>query len=306
MPRRAGWNLQKRLREIRAWIQAVDQSELHAEVENGLARVETPQVIALVLDSSLAPWEYHVSAAEILSGESKYWSSYHLAWRYRATFTKIYLDRFDQLAAENPRDAKVFRLRIGKLHSADINQILMGLMSAIAFREEVFADWCGRRMLRSYVERDYVVDPKSWTINNCDLFMLFLFARWKNLSVEPVPRGEVNTGPYQEVFDAWDDPARFSAAVEAICEYHATHCTRDEDPFVHPYEVFPAEILALKRIREEQGLSFPERLSSPMMNTPLTSVPIPVPRVEDDPYLPRVITRCRELMPLEIPWESDA
>jgi hypothetical protein len=304
MPRRAAWSLQKRLREIRAWINAQDPSELHAQVEQELATADTPQLVATVLDSLLAPREFHIATAGILSEEPTYWARYHLAWRYRAAFTKIYLDRFDQLAAANPRDAKVFRLPIGRLYFSDINGILMELMSAVAFHEDQFADWCGRRMLRSYVERDYATDAKSWTVNNCDLFMLFLFARWKDIALGPVPRAEVNNGPYQEVFDAWEDPARFGAAVEAICEYHASHCTGDEDPFMHPYDVFPAEILALKRIREDLGLTFPERLSSPIMNTPLASVPVSIPRVEDDPYIPRVIARCRELMPVDIPWET--
>jgi hypothetical protein len=59
-----------------------------------------------------------------------------------------------------------------------------------------------------------------------------------------------------------------------------------------PESVFPAEILAVYRVRQDLGLPTP-KVRHPLLETPLGRVPSPLPRVPDD-VLDRVITAVED------------
>ena len=66
------------------------------------------------------------------------------------------------------------------------------------------------------------------------------------------------------------------------------------------YNLFPLEILAIQRIRREQGLPTPE-IDHPLMQTPLAHPPEVMPHVEDE-LLNQVIAKVRKELPIGDPW----
>ncbi|MBS0261490.1 MAG: hypothetical protein JSS02_05990 [Planctomycetes bacterium] len=306
MVKNRSWDLKKRIREIEKYLNSHSFSNVAAFVDKKLAADCSPQVYAGVLDYHLAVWEFHVATRAILCGsnDAANWSRLHLGVRYCAAQTKIYLDRFDQLAAESPDDAKRGRLRIARWHSANLNAELFTLMAAIALGEWLIAKVCGRRVIRSYTAQDSLVAADCWSDNPCDLFMLYLIAILERLPDERAEFAKNLADPYDRIDQAWNDDSEFESAVNAIVQYHGANCDGSESLFLHPYDVFPAEILALKTIRSREGLSFPPLIDLPIMQTPLARVPENISPVTDDPYIPRVIELCRKTMTVDIPWES--
>jgi hypothetical protein len=301
--RRAPWNLKRRISAIRKWL---DYTEFSVEnLEQEIKKDDTsPQSVSFPLASFIGKWNWFSGTYDVLSERSEGWTKILLALRCEAVDTKVYLDRIDQLVASDPRGASNRRLPIGRLGGTDILLASLSVLSAIVLGEHQFADWCGRRLIKSFVEPDYVCDPKSWEMWRENPAFLLLFAKWRRIDLLPLPRGLSLASPYTEIFAGWDDDSRFFPAVEELCRYHESHCTGNEDPFFHPYEVFPAEILALQRIRGELGLSFPEKLDFAIMQTPLARVPISIPRLPNE-YISRVIRKCQSMMPLEVPWEVE-
>jgi hypothetical protein len=78
-------------------------------------------------------------------------------------------------------------------------------------------------------------------------------------------------GIYQELLDAWEQPPAFARAVHAACERHLTPA--DPSEFHEGWlTLIPIEILALRAIREKQGLPFPD-VDHPLLQTPAANAP---------------------------------
>lgn len=300
--RRSAWNLKRRTSEIGEWIHA---RPVNVEpIEEKLSAADAlPQSISGRLDIELAVPFWHLGTYRVLTGPSDGWELIRDAVRCEAIHAKVYLDRIDQLVASDPRGARHRRLPIGRLAGTGLLRQLSSALSGLLVGEAAYGDWCGRRLLKSFLEPDYIADASDWVMWNEIPAFVLLLARWRDIELGELPRGIQLQSPYHEIFDAWNDDARFQNAVEDLCRYHESHCTGDEDPFFHPYEVFPVEILALRQIRREMGLYFPEKLEFAILQTPLAEIPASIPRRSND-YIPRVIAKCKTLMPLEVPWEE--
>jgi hypothetical protein len=110
----------------------------------------------------------------------------------------------------------------------------------------------------------------SWPIQT---FALAVFCRWQKRTITP-PRTLPPLGPFEGAFKYWDHSAQFANALLEICDYHCqcvgTELTDDIDlPDFHRYpeQVLPVEILALRRLREDDGYSFLE-IRHPLTETP--------------------------------------
>src|SRR5262249_14322640 len=132
------------------------------------------------------------------------------------------------------------------------------LAHSLATREDGFADWCGRMLLENFVSGSGLYD--RW-MRPFEPFVVRLFARWKNLPISHVEVSSPPPGVYQELLDAWNSEQSFADAVVKSCEYHSEHSIDGHvahAEFVRvPHNVFPAEILAMKRVRDEAGLPWP-------------------------------------------------
>lgn len=67
-----------------------------------------------------------------------------------------------------------------------------------------------------------------------------------------------------------------------------------------PYNIFPVEIHAIRRVREDQGLPMPT-IDHPLMQTMLAHPPARMPEVHDE-VLDQIIRRAREEGIAGDPW----
>jgi hypothetical protein len=109
----------------------------------------------------------------------------------------------------------------------------------------------------------------TWPIHS---FILEILRRWRHIAIQP-PRVLPGLGAYEGIYGAWSDPPAFASALATACNYHCERaCVEPDDEsdqpsyYAYPEKVFPVEILALRRLRQDEGLSFPE-VAHPLLDT---------------------------------------
>ena len=237
--------------------------------------------------SGLATWHGHVGAHHVLRGYPSGWgdiakSHLYLAWNERTLMAR--LDR-----------------RVAK--SVMIDRSVFVLLHAIGVREDVIATWFGERLVAGLRSRSEKLT--GWASAPLYPFALHLYAKWKHLPPECCPGDEYPLGGYRDLLDAWDSEDEFAARLADACDYHVAQAFDDseddtQDFFAPLYDLFPVEILAIRRIRREQGLPMPA-IDHPLLRTPLASPPVPTP-TPDDELLRNVSAKVCEEYGLGDPW----
>lgn len=256
------------------------------EVHDYLASTKFELHIATNLDY-LAAWEAGQGSCRVCSGEEGGWQAIQGSFRYRTWQHRI-------IAAL--QDAKQF------LGSANVVFLPLLLCHAVAFREDAFADWLGRRMIADLTEK--TGKYSNWEGARFEPFALKLFGLWRGVSVDFHATPVKSIGVYQEVLDDWDNDKRLKELFPKILDHHweLTELTGKEPASFDraPYSVMPVEIFAIRRIRNEMGLEMPE-FDHPLMQTPLATPPARLPEFRDD-LLDQVIARARKELPIGDPW----
>ena len=125
--------------------------------------------------------------------------------------------------------------------------------------------------------------------------------------------GVADLGPFAPVFENWNDSAALEESVLSLCELHAQKAVDVElpdDDFIFGLNVgicceLPVEILFLRRVRQDLGMSIPDP-DHPMLRSPLAQLPYPCPRSGYDECIAEIYGNCKEIMPdLLIPWEEE-
>jgi hypothetical protein len=305
------WDHKRERAKLQEWLSQA-QSRIPLEtclsgIEADLQSDETPaQSLVLSLDI-LAASASASGAAAVLDGDPTGWKSIIKALRYITLYLKVFSDRLEEeIQAQRARHGEG-RLRIGSLWWADLNDQLLWLATAMAMGEDKRATWCGNRIVQCLrTAGDRLFDGSAWSHTPFEPFMLRLFAIWQGDVPEFNATRGLNLGPYKGVLDSWTDPHGLADAIVQICDYHCRHCQSIDDPFqTVPFAPFPAEVLALQRVRKELGLATPEIKHPLLENNPMMNVPNPLPPVERDDLYDRVVARCRQLIRgFDLPWES--
>jgi hypothetical protein len=171
------------------------------------------------------------------------------------------------------------------------------LAHSIACFEDEASGWLGCKLAQSFQGQAF----GYWEKTPFEPFMARLYQIWVG-QVKPGAPSPTNLGVYQRVLDAWDaGDAQLHDALAVICNYHVQRTEdRDDSDFAEftrpPYLIFPAEILAIIRVRKDLGLSTPT-IDHPLMQTPLANPPVEMPAVNDE-LLDRVIAKVRTILPL--------
>jgi hypothetical protein len=179
-----------------------------------------------------------------------------------------------------------------------VNPAALLLAQAIATNTREVADWMGDRLTGALVDGTF----GAWELNPFEPFMATLFAKYRGVDLDL--RGRYVGGfpirpvseTYAQVFANWHDAKNLATSLVQACEYHLARTAEpsDEDApefGVEPYQVFPAEIIAVLCVRRWLGLSVPV-VEHPLMQTPLASPP-DQPAPLHDHLLDKVIERAR-------------
>jgi hypothetical protein len=292
---------------VNNWFVGSPNDDTRESFENALNGPLPPQVKGMRLHSEIGQSASQNGVRLLVSDQvNEGWMCLAKGWRCRAVGIKIYLDRFDQLAYAHPDKAKNRQLPIGLLSNLDLSEILLHVMFAISFHQDEFATYCGDRLLKNFGEVDYLTSGTSdWDVDSVSLTLLKLYSLWRGVELNLAVRRNVTFGEYAEVFDAWDDQSRFGDAILRLCEIHYEgHRKRGDFETTSPYYVIPGVIWALKRIRTESGLWFPEQIEHPLMKSSLAVMPDSIDFHEPDVDICRVIEVCRKQMAVSVPWEE--
>ena len=173
------------------------------------------------------------------------------------------------------------------------------LLDALAVGQDELARWFGQNLRRWRRELG-----RAWEPDRVENFALWLFTRWSGDSPPPEEQ-PLALGAYEALATAWEsggEPLR--AAISDACDWRMEHTLADdpEDETFEwgfdepPYILYPAEILALERVRRSQGLDTP-RPDHALLRTPaahLPQFPLPLP---DDSLIDRVVAAVRKVYP---------
>jgi len=137
------------------------------------------------------------------------------------------------------------------------------LVHAIAMGDHKIAELIGNRMLQALDDESF--GPLSRT--PFLPFTIKLFALFKQLPLTLEGRivGDIpaaSLGVYENIFKNWNDLSELGTALIAACDYHLGRIEEigDEIPEFcdYPYRIFPAEIIAVLRVRQSLHLGIPE------------------------------------------------
>jgi hypothetical protein len=99
-------------------------------------------------------------------------------------------------------------------------------------------------------------------------------------------------GPYADVFAAWDDPARLSGAIAAVCDHRLQTVASeraDDLPEFGFAPLLPVDVAAIATIRRRRGEVMPD-VDHPLLRTPLAAIPTTrTYEPEGDPWFRRAV-----------------
>lgn len=294
MARKYQWSLRREMRHLEWWLNPEkvdfrrDQPRRKLEAELNEYGPHTLGYIALRLES-IGLWESHVGAYTVLKGDDSGWEHLRLALEHYGWHLRIEYGEYE--------------LALSQGHEKDTSLLTHGLATrclaqAIALKDDVFADWCGERMLRSAVNpKGFFHDWMYYTPFHP--FMARLYALWRSRKVDTEKGLLRNLGIYQGLFDGWTDDRAYATALLRACDFHCERtqfCNEEYREFTHtPIDVFAGEILAVQRVRQELLGSAPD-ISHPLLDTPLGRLPASIPLPQDE-LLARVIARVNAELP---------
>jgi hypothetical protein len=191
---------------------------------------------------------------DVLEGRPQGWNRMHLAMQY-----EVLRQRFSQ---EMGWDRNID-------HVVDEAGRLLALAWALGDKKVV--GWLSDELIR------FPHNFKGWELTPLEPMLLQLYSLWRNIDINWQNYPKAKLGVYRSLFDAWHDPAKLRLALEMCCDYHCLRTGESgfQEFYNSPFNVLPAEILAVYRLREMQGLTTPT-IEHELLETPLGELPAPV------------------------------
>jgi hypothetical protein len=295
-----GWDLERELRGLRHWLKNTrDRDGTRLELEAALAahrRAAADRVGDSVFTISqtlqyVGLWAGHRGAVAVLRGDAAGWADLHCGlecygWLLR-TEHELLVRRQLKYGAE-PRLASLY------------------LLQALATGADDWADWLGDHVFDDFQrkKRPFSRVPSL----SAGGLAARLYAVWRGRDLHWASQRGYRAGVYKELWRSWDDPARLGAALRSACDFHCEQAVRaaTEDAwtgeeFVHPpFNIFPADILAVRRVRSDLGLETPT-ITHPLLDSPLAAPPDRPPPHGDALVSEAVAVLARDLQPAAAP-----
>ncbi|MBU3013265.1 hypothetical protein KO488_00750 [Poseidonibacter lekithochrous] len=179
------------------------------------------------------------------------------------------------------------------------------------YNELLFEDKAAAELLSLRAQKDYKLHAatRSWFL--LDLFS-FVSKIEINKKIAIAPRKN-KYEPFYDVLQDWDtqDEALIDKHITMLCEYHLIYATsqiendslkeRMKNYEIPCFQIFPYEILAWLKLREQHGLKNPNKFTHELMNTKIVKVFLeldtPLAEVEDLPFEKEVLSNLKAACP---------
>ncbi|MDZ7615949.1 MAG: hypothetical protein U1E05_03030 [Patescibacteria group bacterium] len=215
----------------------------------------------------------------ILTGDLGGWEEFHLSWQYRAWSDFVFLAEFEA----------GLRNDLGT-HRPDA---LLTVAAAIALDEREFTRQFSPRM-EATLEREGF----DWGWHGFYPFIWHLSGLWLGLDLPMDHPGLEPMEPYSHLLQVWNDPEQVSEGLLWMCEDRMVDlgAEREWNLFMRRLVIdFPAEILAVVRVRHDAGLETPLP-KHVFLESPMAHPPDPIPRAVD-PLVDSTIAWLRQSLP---------
>lgn len=275
MKRSANWSLPKLKAYYRSWVESKEsqkfaRDDARKQVSELLTQPDAPAALVLIAAylNKIVQWESSFGAHTVLAGEPSGWHHLFAA----ADFQSLELRIKRHTHASVTASGRAYPVPL--IHRA----ISRCSVHATAVRNDRAADWCGGVVLAELGAPTGFL--KGWDETPFHRLVAWLYAIWRKHPFPPAGARLRDLGVYQSVADGWGSDAAFRKAILQACDYHCTRYDPDVDDngefWPSPLDVFPAEILALCRVRREV-LGADVLVSHPLLDSPLGIVPEIIP-----------------------------
>src|SRR5438128_125786 len=280
--------LNKQKRFTREWLLKPGTGTMKTEdvkyIEEDLQN-DAPAALLNISDSLRRPSTWYASAGQIalLDGSVSGWTEIHRAWLYRALALRVRISLFQ-------KGRVLGEFRPLKSLETEASDSALCLAYALVVRREFEVNFFGDAVRVMLMDKD-VVREAYWEQHNVESFSLQLLALSRRESLDVGKDLRRGLGVYQPIVDAWTQPSSLANAIQAACDFHCQRIEDKSDKFAAefrspPFDLVPAEILAVYSVRETLGLDTP-RVVHPLFDAPF-NVPAGSPAEVEDPLLDQV------------------
>ena len=283
--RKRQWSLTRELRFLKEWLPAkrdflIDHQRRRIEDE-----LKAPTKYSRVSISTsfgcMASWIGGQAVVQVAAADAEGWRLVQGSYAYW---------HWEQRILEGLR-------RHGAMTRSDRLRVSLVLGHALAIGDQEVASWAGDTIVESLDEPE-IMNPAWDLVGALPPLMVRVYALHRQLPIDFAQYDHGKLYAYQKVLDAWEDPRALEGALVEACDYHVNRCRGEAlglEFAYNPYAVFPAEILAIYRVRGDLGLETPA-LEHPLLESPLARPPETMPEYHDE-LLERVLKQLRAEMP---------
>lgn len=284
------FNYKKLVQDYRLWVDRetagnpdfvpADVAEIRELLRTGSSEADC-RLLGLNL-SYVANWYGRRGVCLIAQGDPKGWSDLSASALNDFWNIRICCHTYDQL--QN-------KFRVSFLASIlDAGQCGILCTALNAWNE---ASWMAQRLQQS--RSDGSISAWGW-----DLAVPRLVIALHRYAAGQKDVSDLELGVYKTIFDRWNDSAELQKALLYVADYHVENlkdkgAQRFGEFARPPVDIFPAELVAIQRVRERLGLETPA-IDHPLMKTPFANPPKDL-RPEPDELLTQVLKKVRTIIP---------
>jgi hypothetical protein len=275
----------------REWLQKPGTVEMKVNAARDIEKDmqnDSPASLLNLSDSvvRLATWYGTSGQVRLLDGDTSGWREIHRSWLYLSLALRIRITVF-----QTGRVLGEFRpvKSLETEASASALCLAYGLVVQRDFESSFFAD-----ALRVMLMEKDIVREAYWEYHYLEAFSVQLFALLRRENINVAKDFERSLGVYQGVLDAWNQPSLLARAVSDVCDFHCGRIDDKSNKFSaefrsSPFDLVPAEILAIYAVRQALGLDTP-RVEHPLLEPPFNT-PAGTPDEVQDALLDEIETK---------------
>jgi hypothetical protein len=275
----------------REWLQKPGTIEMKASADRYIEedmRNDSPSSLLNISDSlmRLATWHGACGQVALVDGAATGWNEIHRSWLYQSLALRVRISVFE-------KGRVLGQFRPVRSLEAEASPSALCLGYALAVHREFETGFFGDAVRAMLLDKE-VVRETYWEHHSVAPFLVQLLAISRAEKLDVAREWNRELGVYQSVIDAWNDPLLLEKSLETVCDFH---CQRIEDTSGRftaefrgpPFDLVPAEVLAIYSVRRALGLNTPN-VEHPLLEPPF-NVPAGSPSETEDELLDRIEAR---------------